>query len=96
MLIVDCLCRFIFFVHFLVYLKIYIYYSSEEPLQRVVRISRNGEIMATGGTDGHIRVWQFPAMNRIHNIKAHSKEIDDLDICPDSASVSIVLLESML
>lgn len=68
-------------------------FSSEEPLQRVVRISRNGEIMVTGGTDGFIRVWQFPSMNRVHNIKAHSKEIDDLDICHDSATVSKVFIE---
>lgn len=65
-------------------------FSSEEPLQRVVRISRNGEIMVTGGTDGFIRVWQFPSMTRIHNIKAHSKEIDDLDICPDSATIASI------
>lgn len=33
-----------------------------EPLQRVVRISPNGRLMATGGTDGHLRVWAFPQM----------------------------------
>lgn len=31
-----------------------------EPLQRVVRISGNGRLMATGGTDGKLRVWTFP------------------------------------
>lgn len=66
----------------------YGFFSSEEPLQRVVRISRNGEIMVTGGTDGFIRVWQFPTMTRVHNIKAHTKEIDDLDISADGVTVS--------
>ncbi|XP_026288995.1 prolactin regulatory element-binding protein [Frankliniella occidentalis] len=65
-------------------------FSKEEPLQKVVRISRNGEIMVTGGTDGFIRVWQFPTMNKLLNIKAHTKEIDDLDICPDSATIASI------
>lgn len=64
--------------------------SVEEPFQKVVRISRNGEIMVTGGVDGYIRVWQFPTMNRIHNIKAHTKEVDDIDICPESLTVASV------
>ncbi|KAK3925337.1 Prolactin regulatory element-binding protein [Frankliniella fusca] len=65
-------------------------FSKEEPLQKVVRISRNGEIMVTGGTDGFIRVWQFPTMNKMLNIKAHSKEIDDIDICPDSTTIASI------
>ncbi|XP_037731235.1 prolactin regulatory element-binding protein [Drosophila subpulchrella] len=55
-----------------------------EPLQRVVRISGNGQLMATGGTDGHLRVWAFPQMTLVAKLAAHSKEIDDLDFSPDS------------
>jgi len=55
-----------------------------EPLQRVVRISGNGQLMATGGTDGHLRVWTFPQMTLAAKLAAHSKEIDDLDFSPDS------------
>ncbi|XP_061402751.1 prolactin regulatory element-binding protein [Musca vetustissima] len=59
-------------------------FLGNDPLQRVVRISPNGHIMATGGTDGHLRVWSFPQMLKTSDIEAHSKEIDDIDISPDS------------
>ncbi|XP_075212300.1 guanine nucleotide-exchange factor SEC12 isoform X2 [Lycorma delicatula] len=62
-------------------------FSKEEPIQRVVRISRNGSLMATGGTDGHVRVWKFPSLKPVLTIEAHTKEIDDLDFSPDSKSV---------
>lgn len=59
-------------------------FARPEPLQRVVRISLSGKLMASGGLDGHIRVWNFPAMTKLTEIKAHSKEIDDLDFSPDN------------
>lgn len=55
-----------------------------EPLQRVVKISLDGKLMVTGGTDGHVRLWSFPQMIQITDIKAHTKEIDDIDFSPDS------------
>ncbi|XP_077301285.1 guanine nucleotide-exchange factor SEC12 [Arctopsyche grandis] len=61
-----------------------------EAVQRVVRISHNGKLMATGGTDGHIRVWQFPQLLKKFDIAGHSKELDDLDFSPnDEFLVSI-------
>uniref|UniRef100_A0A336MKY6 CSON000779 protein n=1 Tax=Culicoides sonorensis TaxID=179676 RepID=A0A336MKY6_CULSO len=59
-------------------------FAKPEPLQRVVRLSPSGKMMATGGLDGFIRVWQFPSMSKITEIKAHSKEIDDLDFSPNN------------
>ena len=53
----------------------------------MVRISRSGELMATGGVDGHVRMWRFPSLKPVHNIEAHSKEVDDLDFSPDSKMV---------
>lgn len=61
--------------------------SAVEPLQRVVRIGRSGKLMATGGTDGHVRLWQFPSLKQTFDISAHSKEIDDLDISPNEKLV---------
>ncbi|KAL7738889.1 hypothetical protein ACLKA6_007513 [Drosophila palustris] len=57
--------------------------SNAEPLQRVVRISGNGRLMATGGTDGQLRIWTFPQMKLSSTLPAHNKEIDDLDFSPD-------------
>ncbi|KAK9509862.1 hypothetical protein O3M35_004763 [Rhynocoris fuscipes] len=59
-------------------------FSEVEPIQRVVRISRCGKLMATGGTDGHIRLWHFPAIKLSLDIKAHTKELDDVDFSPNS------------
>ncbi|KAH8297936.1 hypothetical protein KR018_001244 [Drosophila ironensis] len=61
-----------------------------EPLQRVVRISGNGRLMATGGTDGKLRVWTFPQMALSAELAAHSKEIDDLDFSPDSKYIASI------
>lgn len=54
--------------------------SKNEPLQKVVRISSKGQYIATAGTDGHVRVWKFPQLKKVTDIKAHTKEVDDLDI----------------
>lgn len=62
-------------------------FYEREPLQRVVRISMNGKFMATGGLDGHLRVWNFPRMTPLHDIKAHTKELDDIDFSPDNKHV---------
>lgn len=62
-------------------------FTTVDPLQRVVRISPNGKLMATGGTDGVIRVWKFPRMTKLMELKKHTKEVDDLDFSPDSKRV---------
>ncbi|KAL1513313.1 hypothetical protein ABEB36_002735 [Hypothenemus hampei] len=54
-------------------------FNGSEPLCRVVRVHPSGTLMATGGTDGDIRMWKFPTLEPIAKLKAHSKEIDDLD-----------------
>ena len=67
-----------------------------EPLQRVVRISRTGNVMATGGTDGHVRLWHFPQMTQMHDLEAHSKEIDDIDFCSKGKQMATVAKDGKL
>uniref|UniRef100_A0A6M2DHQ7 Putative prolactin regulatory element-binding protein/protein transport protein sec12p n=1 Tax=Xenopsylla cheopis TaxID=163159 RepID=A0A6M2DHQ7_XENCH len=65
-------------------------FTPEEPLQRVIKISHCAKLMATGGTDGHIRVWKFPKLIKKLDISAHSKELDDIDFSPnDKLIVSV-------
>lgn len=65
-------------------------FSEEEPLQRIVRISLNGKFMATGGTDGHVRLWKFPQLHKLHDLDAHTKEIDDIDFSPDGTLIASI------
>ncbi|XP_061676207.1 prolactin regulatory element-binding protein [Syngnathoides biaculeatus] len=53
-----------------------------DPLQKVVRFSHDLSLLLTGGTDGHIRVWEFPSLKKTLDFKAHEGEIEDLDLSP--------------
>lgn len=48
---------------------------SSDPLQRVVTISHDGKLMATGGVDGKVRVWSFPKMQLLFELQGHTKEV---------------------
>ena len=64
--------------------------STPEPYQKVVRISYDNKLLATGGDDGILRIWTFPDLNAVHEIEAHEKEIDDIEFSPDNTkAVSI-------
>lgn len=63
-------------------------FNEDEPLQRIVKVNDDGNIMVTGGTDGCIRLWNFPIVkskesNPLKEYEGHTKEIDDIDISPD-------------
>ncbi|XP_015127284.1 prolactin regulatory element-binding protein [Diachasma alloeum] len=69
-------------------------FSDSEPIQRIVRISPNGKVMATGGLDGVIRLWKFPHLTKIHDLAAHTKEIDDIDFNHDGTLVASIAKDS--
>ncbi|XP_066589159.1 guanine nucleotide-exchange factor SEC12 [Prorops nasuta] len=67
-----------------------------EPLQRVVRVSQDGKLMATGGTDGHVRLWKFPQMLKEHDLALHEKEIDDIDFSPGYSLLASIAKDGKL
>lgn len=63
-------------------------FNKDEPLQRIVKINAEGNMMVTGGTDGYIRLWDFPiekskGTQPLKEYEGHTKEIDDIDISAD-------------
>ncbi|XP_060608572.1 prolactin regulatory element-binding protein-like [Ruditapes philippinarum] len=57
-------------------------FCSDGSFQKCVQIGPDHSIIATGGADGHLRVWKTDGMTKLHDIAAHKSEIDDLDISP--------------
>ncbi|XP_051263291.1 prolactin regulatory element-binding protein [Dicentrarchus labrax] len=56
--------------------------NPQDPLQKVVRFSPDLSLLLTGGTDGHVRVWEFPSLKKKFDFKAHEGEIEDVDMSP--------------
>ncbi|XP_071449087.1 guanine nucleotide-exchange factor SEC12 [Hetaerina americana] len=72
-------------------------FSKGEPLQRVVRLGRSSHLMATGGTDGHIRLWNFaPPSSANKTVQADDEEfplpILHLDLSAHSKEVDDLAL----
>lgn len=61
--------------------------KDEEVYQKCCRISPDHKVLVTGGTDGHLRFWSLPDMNKIKDIKGHEEAVDDLDIKPDGRQI---------
>lgn len=63
-------------------------FNEDEPLQRIVKVNNDCNLMVTGGTDGYIRLWNYPIVESketkpIKEYEGHTKEIDDIDISLD-------------
>ena len=67
--------------------KVQIDFNEKEPYGKVIRISLNGKFLASGGDDGHLRVFSFPELTKVHDFPEHVKEIDDIDFSTDSSKI---------
>lgn len=55
--------------------------------QKCCRVFPDQKHLVTGGMDGYLRVWNLPNMKKMKEIKAHDKEIDDVDVKPDMKQI---------
>ncbi|XP_066170617.1 guanine nucleotide-exchange factor SEC12 isoform X2 [Sylvia atricapilla] len=61
---------------------------SPDALQKAVRFSNDGALLATGGADGFLRLWEFPSMKKTLEFRAHDGEIEDIALGPDNKVVT--------
>ncbi|XP_038607155.1 prolactin regulatory element-binding protein isoform X1 [Tachyglossus aculeatus] len=62
---------------------------SPDPLQKTVRFNHDRSLLATGGSDGYVRVWQVPTLEKVLEFEAHKGEIEDLTLGPDDKLVTV-------
>ncbi|XP_040848892.1 prolactin regulatory element-binding protein isoform X1 [Ochotona curzoniae] len=62
---------------------------SPDPLQKVVCFNHDNTLLATGGTDGYVRIWKVPSLEKAEEFKAHEGEIEDLTLGPDGKLVTV-------
>uniref|UniRef100_A0A2K5IA70 Prolactin regulatory element-binding protein n=1 Tax=Colobus angolensis palliatus TaxID=336983 RepID=A0A2K5IA70_COLAP len=66
---------------------------SSDPLQKVVCFNHDNTLLATGGTNGYVRVQKVPGLEKVLEFKAHEGEIEDPALGPD---VKRVMVQSSL
>lgn len=62
---------------------------SPDPLQKVVCFNHDNTLLATGGTDGYVRIWKVPSLEKVLEFRAHEGEIEDLALGPDGKLVTV-------
>ncbi|XP_011433226.3 guanine nucleotide-exchange factor SEC12 [Magallana gigas] len=65
-------------------------FHKESGFQKAVQFSRDHSILATGGSDGYLRVWKYPSMEKVFEVAAHKSDVDDIDISPDGQKIVTV------
>ncbi|XP_067325872.1 guanine nucleotide-exchange factor SEC12 [Anolis sagrei] len=63
--------------------------TSPDALQKAVCFSSDHSLLATGGVDGFLRVWEFPSMKKALEFQAHDGEIEDIALSPDNKVVTV-------
>lgn len=62
--------------------------KNDEPFHRITRHCPLNQLMITGGQDGHVRLWRCPDFQKVCDIPAHTKDVDDIDIDPQGNMVT--------
>lgn len=52
--------------------------------QKCVRFSPDNKFIVTGGSNGFCRIFKYPSMEQRFDFKAHTSELDEVDIHPNS------------
>uniref|UniRef100_A0ABM5F8A5 Guanine nucleotide-exchange factor SEC12 isoform X2 n=1 Tax=Pogona vitticeps TaxID=103695 RepID=A0ABM5F8A5_9SAUR len=63
--------------------------TSPDALQKAVCFNEDHTLLATGGVDGFLRVWEFPSMKKAFEVQAHQGEIEDITLSPDNKVVTV-------
>ena len=53
-----------------------------------VAFSRDGKLLATGGTDNTIKIWDFDAKRELMTLPGHTANIESLDFSPDGRLIA--------
>ncbi|XP_041358183.1 prolactin regulatory element-binding protein-like [Gigantopelta aegis] len=69
-------------------------FDKDNSFQKVVRFGSDDKLLATGGADGFLRVWNYPDMKKVYEVKAHKSDIDDLAFSPDGKHIVTISREA--
>jgi prolactin regulatory element-binding protein len=61
---------------------------SDECYQKVVSFTCDGGRVVTGGSDGVVRVWEYPTLEKVCEFKGHENEIETLSCHPSKQQVT--------
>ncbi|CAK8691667.1 unnamed protein product [Clavelina lepadiformis] len=62
----------------------------EKGFQTAVQLSRDGTLLVTGSSDGHLRAWKVPSLVKIFDSPGHKEDVTDIDISPDGKEIASV------
>jgi prolactin regulatory element-binding protein len=70
---------------------------SSECYQKTVAFSCHGDRVVTGGSDGIVRVWKYPSLDKVCELKGHENEIETLSCHPSKEQVVVhnIVIHSM-
>ncbi|CAG0881358.1 unnamed protein product [Cyprideis torosa] len=72
-------------------------FSHKDPYQKVVGCdpSPKPTWLVTGGADGHLRKWNVSDLEKVWDVEAHTKEIDDVDVSDDGERIVTVIKDEI-